>query len=44
MIGEATRLLLPDDALVEPLGELTVKGRAEPVTAFRLQALAAVDA
>ncbi|MHA6784753.1 adenylate/guanylate cyclase domain-containing protein [Pseudonocardia saturnea] len=44
VIGEATRRLLPDDVEVEPLGDLTVKGRTEPVTAFRLLALAAVDA
>lgn len=36
VIGGATRLLLPDGAVVEALGELTVKGRTEPVTAFRL--------
>ncbi|MBW0117485.1 hypothetical protein I4J48_19810 [Pseudonocardia sp. KRD-169] len=44
VIGEATRLLLPDGVVVEPLGELTVKGRTGPVTAFRLRALAGVDA
>jgi class 3 adenylate cyclase len=43
VIGEATRSLLPDDAEVEALGDLTVKGRTEPVTAYRLRGLAAVE-
>jgi class 3 adenylate cyclase len=40
VIGGSTRALLPDDAQVDPLGSLTLKGRTEPVTAFRLRALA----
>ena len=39
VIGAATRALLPADVVVEALGELAVKGRREPVTAFRLKAL-----
>jgi class 3 adenylate cyclase len=39
VIGEATRQRLPDGAVVEPLGKLTLKGRAAPVRAFRLCAL-----
>ncbi|WP_218594520.1 adenylate/guanylate cyclase domain-containing protein [Pseudonocardia oceani] len=39
VIGAATRALLPADVDVEALGELAVKGRREPVTAFRLKAL-----
>ncbi|QJY50660.1 adenylate/guanylate cyclase domain-containing protein [Pseudonocardia broussonetiae] len=41
VIGEATRALLPADTDVEALGELAVKGRRGPVTAFRLKALPA---
>jgi class 3 adenylate cyclase len=41
VIGAATRALLPDGVVVEPLGDLTVKGRRGTVTAFRLTALAA---
>ena len=40
VIGAATHAPLPDGVVVEPLGALTVKGRREPVTAFRLTALA----
>jgi class 3 adenylate cyclase len=36
VIGESTRALLPDDAAVEPLGELAVKGRRGGVVAYRL--------
>ncbi|MDN5859865.1 MAG: adenylate/guanylate cyclase domain-containing protein [Pseudonocardia sp.] len=36
VIGDATRRCLPPDVLVEPLGPLTLKGRREPVDAFRL--------
>ena len=39
VIGASTRALLPDDAQVEPLGELTVKGRIGGVVAFRLTGL-----
>jgi class 3 adenylate cyclase len=41
VIGESTRALLPADAQVAPLGELTVKGRTGGVVAFRLTALEA---
>jgi class 3 adenylate cyclase len=34
VIGEATRLALGDGVTVEPLGELTVKGRQQPVQAY----------
>ena len=40
VIGESTRSRLPPGAVVEPLGELVLKGKSEPVVAFRLRALA----
>ena len=39
VLGAATVDLLPDDAVLEPLGSLTVKGRREPVVAYRLCSL-----
>jgi class 3 adenylate cyclase len=39
VIGESTRSRLPVDAVVEPLGELAVKGRRGGVVAFRLAGL-----
>jgi class 3 adenylate cyclase/GAF domain-containing protein len=39
VIGESTRARLPAGAVVEPLGELALKGKIEPVVAFRLIAL-----
>src|SRR3712207_6481394 len=39
VIGEATRERLPAEAVVEPLGALAVKGRREPVVAYRLTGL-----
>jgi class 3 adenylate cyclase len=39
VIGEATRAQLPPGAAVEPMGELTVKGRSGPVVAYRLLGL-----
>lgn len=39
VIGESTRRGLPPGAQVEPLGELTVKGRNEPVVAHLLRGL-----
>lgn len=39
VIGASTRALLPDDAAVESLGELSVKGRQAAVGAYRLFAL-----
>ena len=39
VIGSATREQLPPGAVVEPMGELMVKGRREPVVAFRLLGL-----
>ncbi|MGQ0575094.1 MAG: adenylate/guanylate cyclase domain-containing protein [Pseudonocardia sp.] len=39
VIGASTRALLPAAAQVDPLGELTVKGRAGGVVAFRLTSL-----
>ena len=39
VIGPLTRELLGDDAVVESLGQLTVKGKAAPVDAYRLVAL-----
>jgi class 3 adenylate cyclase len=39
VIGEQTRARLPAGAVVEPLGPLALKGRVEPVSAFRLCAL-----
>ncbi|BBH68271.1 hypothetical protein ACTI_49560 [Actinoplanes sp. OR16] len=43
LIGAATRDLLGDTALVEPLGELRVKGRSRPVAAFVLCGLRGED-
>jgi class 3 adenylate cyclase len=39
VIGSATYAALPDTAQVTPLGELTVKGRRQPVTAYVLHGL-----
>jgi class 3 adenylate cyclase len=39
VIGEATRSRLPATAVVEAMGELTVKGRSGPVVAYRLKGL-----
>ena len=39
VIGEGTRSQLPDEAIVEELPELEVKGKAEPVTAYLLRDL-----
>jgi class 3 adenylate cyclase len=39
VIGESTRARLPAGAVVEPLGKLVLKGKSEPVVAFRLCAL-----
>lgn len=39
VIGESTRAQLPPDAVVEPLGQLTVKGRTEPVVAYLLTSI-----
>lgn len=39
VLGAATVALLPDDAVLQALGSLTVKGRREPVVAYRLCAL-----
>jgi class 3 adenylate cyclase len=39
VIGEATRSRLPATAVVEAMGELTVKGRSGPVVAYRLLGL-----
>jgi class 3 adenylate cyclase len=39
VIGEATRDAIGDAAVVEPLGELTVKGRQAPVRAYVVSAL-----
>jgi class 3 adenylate cyclase len=36
VIGESTRSQLPPGAVVEPLGQLTVKGRNERVVAYQL--------
>jgi class 3 adenylate cyclase/tetratricopeptide (TPR) repeat protein len=41
LIGEATHRLVRDAVLVEPLEPLAVKGRTEPVTAWRLLAVVA---
>ena len=41
VIGESTRAKLPPTAVVEALGELTVKGRSGPVVAYRLLGLGA---
>jgi class 3 adenylate cyclase len=43
VIGSSTRELLPAGARVEPLGELTVKGRTGGVVAFRLTELGPAD-
>ena len=39
VIGEATRDAIGDRLRVHPLGELTVKGRLQPVRAFVVDAL-----
>jgi adenylate cyclase len=39
VIGQATRDAIGDAAVVEPLGELELKGRSEPVAAYRLVSL-----
>ncbi len=39
VIGESTRARLPAGAVVEPMGALALKGKLEPVSAFRLCAL-----
>jgi class 3 adenylate cyclase len=39
VLGAASVALLPDDAVLQALGSLTVKGRREPVVAYRLCAL-----
>ena len=39
VIGRSSREHLPADAVVESLGELKVKGRSEPVTAYLLRSL-----
>jgi adenylate cyclase len=39
VIAGATRARLPEDAVVEPLPPLQVKGKSEPVTAFVLERL-----
>lgn len=39
VIGESTCRLLPAGAVVDPLGELMVKGRQEPVVAYLLREL-----
>jgi adenylate cyclase len=39
VIGEGTRSRLPEEAVVEELAELEVKGKAEPVTAYLLRDL-----
>jgi class 3 adenylate cyclase len=36
LVSEATRLLAQDYARVEPVGPLILKGKAEPISAFRL--------
>ncbi|MEU5594964.1 adenylate/guanylate cyclase domain-containing protein [Streptomyces sp. NPDC020298] len=43
LIGPATRTLLGATAVVEPVGALTLKGKREPVDAFRLLGLTAED-
>jgi class 3 adenylate cyclase len=43
VIGESTRALLPDDAAVESLGDLAVKGRQATVGAYRLFGLQRAD-
>ncbi|MEO8550596.1 MAG: adenylate/guanylate cyclase domain-containing protein, partial [Kofleriaceae bacterium] len=37
LISEATRARLPDDIDVEPIGEIQVKGRAQPVRIFKVR-------
>jgi len=37
VIGSATRALLADHAVAEPLGSLTIKGKAQPVEAYVLR-------
>lgn len=44
VIGAATRELLGDWALVDPLGDLRVKGRSRPVSAYVLRSLRGEDA
>jgi adenylate cyclase len=39
LIGEGTRAHLPDDAVVEKLPPMEIKGKAEPVTAYLLHHL-----
>ncbi|HVH22041.1 MAG TPA: adenylate/guanylate cyclase domain-containing protein, partial [Pseudonocardia sp.] len=39
LIGDSTCKLLPAEAVTEPLGELMVKGRQEPVIAHLLVSL-----
>lgn len=39
VIGSSTCALLPEGAELDPLGNLRVKGRSEPVVAFRLRSL-----
>jgi class 3 adenylate cyclase len=39
LIGEATRILVHDAAVIEPVEPLTLKGKAEPVSAYRLVAV-----
>ncbi|MGW6523719.1 adenylate/guanylate cyclase domain-containing protein [Streptomyces sp. NPDC054962] len=43
LIGPATRTLLGPAAVVEAVGPLTLKGKRDPVDAFRLLSLAAQD-
>jgi class 3 adenylate cyclase len=40
VIGEATLVALGPSATVEPMGELTVKGRQQPVKAYVVTGLA----
>ncbi|HET9518562.1 MAG TPA: adenylate/guanylate cyclase domain-containing protein, partial [Actinoplanes sp.] len=44
VIGGSTRALLGDRARVDPLGDLSVKGRSEPVSAYVLRSLRDEDA
>jgi len=39
LIGEGTRIQLPDEAVVEQLPPMQIKGKAEPVTAYVLDHL-----
>jgi class 3 adenylate cyclase len=41
VIGETTRQAIGEAGVVEPLGELELKGRTQPVTAYRLVGLRA---